>query len=105
GGGGRTGGRPPSSKSTPGNTMGGGGEYASRSTVNVAMVPFTSAMGSGVISSVRSPSNDTRDGGMKTMPSVVSRLPTKPYFQSDERAAAVPDMRAGSGRRGGSMLI
>ena len=42
---------------------------------------------------------------MNTVPSVVSRLPTKPNFQSIDRAAALPEGRAGSGRRGGSMSI
>ncbi len=55
--------RPPPSKSTTAKMMGGLGEYATRSTVNVATVPSTAASGAGSMVSVRMPSVDTRDGG------------------------------------------
>ena len=89
-----TGSRPPPSKSTTANTIGGLGDQASRSTVKVTTVPVASAIGSG---SEPGPGF----GGSCTSPSSL-RLPTKPYFHSSLRAAADDDTRAGSGRRGGS---
>ncbi len=56
------------------------------------------------MSSIAPPRNDTRAGGRCTAPDVRSREPTRPNFQSSLRAAADDEARAGSGRRGGSMV-
>ena len=59
-----TGRRPPPSKSHTANTIGGDGEYASESTVKVATVAGTSAIGAGSMSStVAARRSDTRAGG------------------------------------------
>ena len=82
--------------------IGGLGEYAIRSTVNVLMVASTSAIGAASMSSWWALVNDTRAGGRCRAPDSRSRLPSKPNFQSFERWATAVDARPGSGRFGGS---
>ena len=73
-----------------------------RSTVNVTIVPSTSAIGAGSIVVGCAPPADTRAGGRCTTPVSRSCEPTNPNFQSSLRAAAEAETRCGSGRRGGS---
>src|SRR5262249_6501740 len=96
--------RPPPSKSTTANTIGGLGEYAMRSIVNVATVPSTSLIGAASISSTAPPSRDTRAGGRCSAPVDSSREPTNANFQSCVRPATAAEIRSGSGRRGGSTV-
>ena len=76
-----------------------------RSTVKVAMVASTSAIGAGSMSSWWALVNDTRAGGRCRAPDSRSREPTKPNFQSSVRWATALDGRAGVGRLGGSSSI
>src|SRR5207248_9605187 len=83
-------------------TTGGDIEYASRSTVNVAMVAGTSASRSGVMRSIAWHFTHTRCGGTWRAPHAWQRLPVNAYFQLSARAEAGASGGWGPGRRGGS---
>src|SRR5438477_11106363 len=86
-------------------TTGGDIEYASRSTVNVAMVAGTSASRSGVMRSTAWHFTHTRCGGTWRVRQASQRLPVKPNFQSSPRYDGGPAGGPGSGRRGRPRLI
>src|SRR5436190_11678667 len=83
-------------------TTGGDIEYASRSTVNVAMVAGTSASRSGVILSTAWHFTHTRWGGRWRVPHAWQRLPVNANFHASERSEGGASGGWGSGRRGGS---
>ena len=75
-----------------------------RSMVNSAIVPSTSDIGAGTMSSTASPTRETRAGGRCSSPLSWSREPTNAYFHSSVRPDTDAEMRSGSGRRGGSSV-
>src|SRR5438094_5311209 len=83
-------------------TTGGESEYASRSTVNVAMVAGTSASRSGAIRSMAWHFTHTRCGGTWRAPHARQRLPVNANFHDSARKEGGAAGRSGSGRRGGS---
>src|SRR5262249_59511933 len=83
-------------------TTGGESEYASRSTVNVAIVAGLSASRSGVIRSIAWHFTHTRWGGRCTAPHAWQRLPVKANFHASARNEGGAAGRSGSGRRGGA---
>src|SRR3989475_6076849 len=68
-------------------TTGGESEYASRSTVNVAIVAGTSASRSGAIRSTAWHFTHTRCGGKCRAPHAWQRLPVNANFHASARAA------------------
>ena len=70
--------------------------------VNVTIVPSASAIGAGSMSSTAPPWHETRAGGRCTAPLSRSREPTNPYFHRRCGPRPTAEIRAGSGRRGGS---
>src|SRR5512132_2843120 len=83
-------------------TTGGDIEYASRSTVKVAMVAGTSASDSGAMRSTAWHFTHTRWGGTWRAPHAWHRLPVNAYFHASARSAGGAAGTSGSGRRGGS---
>ena len=83
-------------------TTGGDREYASRSTVKVAIVAGTSTSRSGAIRSIAWHFTQTRCGGRWRAPHVSQRLPVNANFQSSARRDGGAAGGSGSGRRGGS---
>src|SRR5262245_43051444 len=83
-------------------TTGGESEYASRSTVNVAIVAGISASRSGAIRSTAWHFTHTRCGGTCRAPHAWQRLPVKANFHDSARNDGGAAGRSGSGRRGGS---
>ena len=94
--------RPPPSKSSTATTIGGEGEKARRSTVNVAIEAGTSAMRSGAMRSTAWHFTHTRWGGRWRAPQAWHRLPTNANFHASARRAGGASGACGSGRRGGS---
>src|SRR5207249_1888499 len=83
-------------------TTGGESEYASRSTVKVAIVAGMSASRSGAIRSTAWHFTHTRCGGACRVPQAWQRLPVKANFHDSARNDGAAAGRSGSGRRGGS---
>src|SRR6266478_9634243 len=83
-------------------TTGGESEYASRSTVKVAIVAEISANRSGAIRSTAWHFTHTRCGGACRAPHAWQRLPVKANFHDSARNDGAAAGRSGSGRRGGS---
>src|SRR5712692_3317869 len=82
--------------------MGGDGENARRSIVNVAMVASTSARRSGVMRSMAWHFTHTRWGGRWRVPQAWQRLPVNANFHASDRNDGGASGGWGSGRRGGS---
>src|SRR5919204_2557386 len=83
-------------------TIGGDGEKARRSTVNVAIVAGASARRSGCIRSTAWHLTQTRWGGKWRVPQASQRLPVNANFHASPRKAGGASGGWGSGRRGGS---
>src|SRR5437762_5838726 len=81
-------------------TTGGESEYASRSTVNVAIVAGTSARRSGAIRSIAWHFTHTRCGGRCRAPHAWQRLPVKANFHASARGGRrLGGLRVGPPRR------
>src|SRR5439155_1090272 len=88
--------RPPPSKSITAATTGGESEYASRSTVKVAIVAGMSASRSGAIRSTAWHFTHTRCGGACRVPQAWQRLPVKANFHDSARNDGAAAGRSGS---------